>query len=115
MKRPKHRFELKDGRFFELDDELYAEMDRMFFHVDRHLENAALWCRTHPAKRKTLRGIRAFLYRWLMKDAQRRIHPRTGELLTPEAQTRMTEAAREAIRQSLSIIQGGKARERRAA
>jgi hypothetical protein len=112
--RPKFRFELRDGRYYELDDELYAELDRTFLYVDRHLELAALWCRTHPARRKTLRGIRAFLFRWLVKDAQRRVHERTGELITPAHEIRMTEAARAAIRQSLTIIAGGR-KDRRAA
>ena len=56
-------------KLWPLPDEKLAEYLETYAHLDVHRElRAALqWCRDNPAKRKTARGMAAFLNRWMMR------------------------------------------------
>lgn len=61
------RFTLKGGDFWKLPDGKLAEYQKTFSGIDaaQALRKAAQWCKDNPAKRKTARGMPAFLNRWL--------------------------------------------------
>lgn len=46
--------------------------NQAYYDVPRTLEDIRIWCYDNPQKRKTKRGLRAFLGRWIRKSCTRR-------------------------------------------
>lgn len=63
-----YRFACKDG-LAELTESYYQHLRAVYprVDVDQQLRTAALWCESNPGKRKTVRGTRAFVCKWLNK------------------------------------------------
>ncbi len=64
------RIPLNDGTEYEVHESFVAEMDRLYPSVDvpATLREMRAWCLTNPANRKTVRGVNAFMNRWLAKE-----------------------------------------------
>lgn len=46
--------------------------NQAYYDVPRTLEDIRIWCYDNPQKRKTKRGLRSFLGRWIRKSCIRR-------------------------------------------
>lgn len=46
--------------------------NQVYYDVPRTLEDIRIWCYDNPQKRKTKRGLRAFLGRWIRKSCTKR-------------------------------------------
>lgn len=63
---------LKNGEEFEIPQEWIQEWNELYYDVPRTLADIRIWCLDNPGKRKTRRGFRAFLGRWIRKSCTKR-------------------------------------------
>lgn len=61
----------KDGEV-EIPQEWIDEWSTIYYAVQTALLDARLWCMDNEGKRKTKRGLRAFLGRWIRKSCAKR-------------------------------------------
>ena len=61
---------LNDGTYFDVSEEDFEKWSALYPAVDvmRELRKMVGWCDANPKKRKTKRGIRAFINSWLAKE-----------------------------------------------
>jgi hypothetical protein len=61
---------LNDGTEFSVTEAMVAEWDQAFPAVDvpQKLREIRAWCLANPGRRKTRRGVAAFINRWLGKE-----------------------------------------------
>ena len=61
---------LNDGTEYQVTKGMRDELDKLYPAVDpdQTLREIRGWCMTNPAKRKTLRGIPAFINRWFASE-----------------------------------------------
>lgn len=66
---PVAKIPLNDGTMFEISQDDVDKWQELYPAVDimQELRNMTGWCDSNPSKRKTKRGIRAFITRWLQK------------------------------------------------
>jgi hypothetical protein len=57
----------QDGKR-EVDPTWIAEWNRLYLNVDQAILVAQGWCLDNPEKRKTKRGLRAFLGNWIRRS-----------------------------------------------
>ena len=64
---------LNDKTFFDVTNDDLAKWTRLYPAVDvmQELRKMSGWCDSNPTKRKTRRGIRAFITSWLSKEQDR--------------------------------------------
>lgn len=64
---------LNDGTEFNVTDTYVAQMQQLFPNVDvvQQMMKMSAWCINNPRKRKTRRGITAFINSWLSKEQDR--------------------------------------------
>ena len=67
---------LNDGTEYPMTENLAAEYAELYPAVDvpQQFRGMRAWSLGHPNKRKTRRGVRAFINRWLNRE-QNRPHP----------------------------------------
>lgn len=63
---------LKNGTECEIPQDWIDEWNKVYYDVPRTLAQIRIWCLDNPSKRKTKRGIRAFLGRWIRTSCQLR-------------------------------------------
>jgi len=63
---------LKDGTEAKVEDAWIHEWASLYWQDDITvaIEKARLWCLDNPQKRKTRRGLRAFLGNWIRRDCR---------------------------------------------
>ena len=61
---------LRDGSEYEIPSDFIAELNTVFFGVETELYRMRLWCLANPARRKTRRGARRFVFNWINKACQ---------------------------------------------
>ncbi len=63
---------LKDGTEAKVEDSWVHEWASLYWMDDITvaIEKARLWCLDNPQKRKTKRGLRAFLGNWIRRDCR---------------------------------------------
>lgn len=99
---------LNDGSFYPVSDPDYRQWCELFQAVDvlAELRKMVAWCDANPAKRKTKRGVKSFIVKWLSKaqdqggsspkyDRRNNSFQRHGDALTPRAQRAIQEALKE--------------------
>lgn len=62
------RLPLKGGEEVEVPQDWIDEWNKVYYDVPRTLADIRMWCLDNPEKRKTKRGLRAFLGRWIRKS-----------------------------------------------
>ena len=64
---------LNDGTEYPVSQEQCQEWAGVYPAVDviQQLREMREWCRNNPAKRKTAKGVRSFITRWLAKEQDR--------------------------------------------
>jgi hypothetical protein len=75
------RLILKDGSEYQLDEQLYSELAKVYFDVDRQLAKMRLWCMVNPEKRKTRRGIKRFIVAWFNRARPSLLRPHCKPIL----------------------------------
>ena len=82
--------------------EAYPSID-----VDQQLRNMQMWCAENPRKRKTVRGIRTFIVKWLTRQAERAPKPRTtfAQAHRPFQEQRTSEADKQAAIAHMARLQ----------
>lgn len=58
---------LKNGQEIEIPQDWIDEWNKVYYDVPRTLADIRIWCLDNPSKRKTKRGLRAFVGRWIRK------------------------------------------------
>ena len=99
---------LNDGSFYPVSDPDYRQWCELFQAVDvlAELRKMVAWCDANPSKRKTKRGVKPFIVKWLSKaqdqggsspkyDRRSNSFQRHGDQLTPLAQRAIQEALAE--------------------
>lgn len=61
----------KDGDL-EIPTDWITIWNQVYYDVPRTLEDIRIWCYDNPQKRKTKRGLRSFLGRWIRKSCIKR-------------------------------------------
>ena len=61
---------LNDGSLYDVEEHQAQEWKELFPAVDvmQELRKMKAWCDANPSKRKTKRGVKAFIVKWLMKE-----------------------------------------------
>lgn len=61
---------LNDGSLYDVEEHQAQEWKELFPAVDvmQELRKMRAWCDANPSKRKTKRGVKAFIVKWLMKE-----------------------------------------------
>ena len=61
---------LNDGSLYDVEEHQAQEWKDLFPAVDvmQELRKMKAWCDANPSKRKTKRGVKAFIVKWLMKE-----------------------------------------------
>lgn len=61
---------LNDGSLYDVEEHQAQEWKELFPAVDvmQELRKMKAWCDANPSKRKTRRGVKAFIVKWLMKE-----------------------------------------------
>lgn len=67
---PAFQLPLNDGSFFDVSAQDVANWASLYPAVDveQELRKMIGWCESNPTKRKTRRGVAAFIARWLSKE-----------------------------------------------
>jgi len=99
---------LNDGTLYPVSDQDYRKWCELFQAVDvlAELRKMVAWCDANPAKRKTKRGVKSFIVKWLSKaqdqggsspkyDRRSNSFQRHGDALTPLAQRAIQKALKE--------------------
>lgn len=61
---------LNDGSLYDVEEHQAQEWKELFPAVDviQELKKMRAWCDANPSKRKTKRGVKAFIVKWLMRE-----------------------------------------------
>jgi len=59
---------LKGGTEEEIAQDWIDEWNQVYYDVPRTLADIRMWCLDNPERRKTKRGLRAFMGRWIRKS-----------------------------------------------
>lgn len=61
---------LNDGSLYDVEEHQAQEWKELFPAVDvmQELRKMKAWCDANPSKRKTKRGVKAFIVKWLMRE-----------------------------------------------
>ena len=88
---------LNDGTEFKLTQKSYEEYARLYPNVDvaQEFRNMRGWCLANPSRKKTPRGIKAFINRWLSEQQNRPPRNNFGKHVQT-VPSYMTEASKEA-------------------
>lgn len=64
---------LLGGAQFEVDEDFFSELDRLYPDVDpkQTLREIRGWCIGNPARCKTKRGVKRFIVSWFSKEQER--------------------------------------------
>lgn len=91
-----------------IPEEWIAIWNTAYYDVPRTLQDIRIWCHDNPAKRKTKRGLRAFLGRWIRKTCIKRPAPAVEGSRASQIHTEVVEPnASLASRQSyLAVLKG---------
>jgi hypothetical protein len=67
------RIPLRGGGEFEVTQDLFAELDRLYPAVEprQTLREIRGWCVGNEARRKTRRGVKRFLFGWFAREQAR--------------------------------------------
>jgi len=63
---------LKDGSEITVPQDWIDEWNKVYYSVPQTLLDIRIWCLDNPTKRKTKRGLRSFLGRWIRKACTKR-------------------------------------------
>jgi hypothetical protein len=63
---------LRDGTETEIPQDWIDEWNKVYYSVPQTLLDIRIWCLDNPGKRKTKRGLRAFLGRWIRSSCTKR-------------------------------------------
>lgn len=61
---------LRDGNGYEIPEDFLAELNALYYGVETELYRMRLWCLANPDRRKTKRGARRFIFKWINKACQ---------------------------------------------
>lgn len=73
---------LRNGEEMEVPQDWIDEWNQLYYDIPRTLHDIRIWCLDNPEKRKTRRGFRAFLGRWIRRACTKK--PVAQEQKRPE-------------------------------
>ena len=95
----------KDGLEHEVDPTWVKEWNEVYYEVDAAILKARLWCLDNPQKRKTKRGMRAFLGAWIRRDCKLRPTIRQAQIVHEEKPVVPIESRRDWLQQMKSQLE----------
>ena len=64
---------LADGSDYEPEASFIEELDAIYAGVGNELQKMRLWCLANPVRRKTRRGVKRFMFNWIVKACKPKV------------------------------------------